>query len=372
MREEVITSKQGIIMVTMFLLGSSLILGSATEAKQDAWLAILIAIAAAMPVIFVYGKLLSMYPGKDLYSIVEELFGPILGKIITAVYIFYFVHLGALVLKNFSSFIKIIGLKETPDVMTVMFMGVLCIWAVKEGVELLGRWMQFVFPIVAFTIIFLLSFSFQGVDISNLKPFMYNGFYPVFKGAFFAFSFPFAETIAFLMLLNHLKEPKKSYKTLTIGLLIGGMIILLLSVRNLMVMGPEYADSINFGAYEAVSLIQIGNFLQRFEVFVSVVFLFTGFAKISICMHSASKGVEKLFNLKDYKRIVAPVGLLTMIISCFLFDNYSSLIEWGASVYSYYALPFQVIIPIITLLTAVVKTKIMKKNGNTEQLPQSN
>lgn len=372
MRKEVITSKQGIILIVMFILGSSLILGSATEAKQDAWLALLIAIAAAIPIIFVYARLLTMYPGKDLYEIVEDIYGSVIGKIISVVYIFYFIHLGALVLNNFSDFIKIRGLKETPDALTVIFMGVLCIWVVKEGVEVLGRWAQFVFPIIVLVFAFLGAFSSQLIDFSNLKPFMYNGFYSVFKGAFFAFSFPFAETVVFLMVLSHLKEAKSSYKVLTVGLLIGGGMILLISLRNLLVLGAEYESSVNFVTYEAVSLIKVGDFLQRFEAFVSVASLFIGFVKISICLLAASKGVGKLFNLKDYKKIVAPIGLLMMITSCFLFDDYASLIEWGATVYSYYALPFQVILPIIILITAETKTRLVKKKNDMQQLPQKN
>ena len=64
MNAEDISNKQGIMAITLFIMGSTLILGAGAQAKQAVWVALLIAVAIAVPVLFIYARLLSMFDGK--------------------------------------------------------------------------------------------------------------------------------------------------------------------------------------------------------------------------------------------------------------------------------------------------------------------
>ena len=54
MNKDVLTSKQIIYMMILFILGSSLVTGGNTEAKEDSWVSIILAIIMAIPFILVY------------------------------------------------------------------------------------------------------------------------------------------------------------------------------------------------------------------------------------------------------------------------------------------------------------------------------
>lgn len=58
-------------MMAMFIMGSTLVLGVGTEAEQDAWLAVIISIIFAAPVIAMYARILSLFPGNNLYEILN-------------------------------------------------------------------------------------------------------------------------------------------------------------------------------------------------------------------------------------------------------------------------------------------------------------
>jgi spore germination protein KB len=63
MNHKKMNAKQAICMLTIFTLGSTL-LYSGGEINQDLWLSVLIGASLFVPVLLVYARLISLYPGK--------------------------------------------------------------------------------------------------------------------------------------------------------------------------------------------------------------------------------------------------------------------------------------------------------------------
>lgn len=364
MRKEIISDQQSVPLVATFLFGSTLIIGAAGEAKQDAWIAILMAGAMAIPALFVYARLLSLYPGRDLFDILERVFGKFIAKPIAVLFIWYAFHLGAMVTRNFSEFMEIAAMPETPTMVIIFSMGLVCILAIKGGVELMARLATFLLPFILLIIIVVLPISMIQGNVENLKPLLYEGWKPVLKGAFSAFTFPFGEIIIFTMVLSCLKTKKSPYKTFYFAFILSIVIMLIISFRNIMVLGGV-ASMLFFPSYMAVSTIDIGEFLQRIEVSAAVVFLFAGFIKISVCLYAASNGIVKIFNLGDYRKFVAPIGLFMFIFADNVYQNTMEMLNW-IKYYPYYVIPFQIIMPIIILAGAEIKVRREKEQGGGE------
>lgn len=360
MGKEIITQKQGIVMMSTFVLGSTLVLGAGGEAKHDVWIAILLAMLMAVPVYLVYSRLLSVFPGMGLYEILNKVFGKVLGKIVAIPFIWFAFHLGALVIRNFTEFIEIVSLLETPQYIIAIFMTVLCIWAARAGIEVIGRWTSIILPILIIVIL-AVTFLFANIlEFGNLKPVLIDGFKPVLDSAFSVFAFPFAEAVIFTTILDKLRPKSSSYKVYYWSLLIGGGIILLISVRSLLALGAANIAILYFPSYASVRLINIGNFIQRIEVSVTMVFLFSGFVKISLCLYAASSGIAKVLNIQNYRWIVAPIGLLMMILSIIVYRDTMEMFDWANKTYKYYAFPFEVILPLLILIAAEIKVRLVK------------
>jgi spore germination protein KB len=362
MGKEMISNKQGIFITSMFILGSAIVVSTGAEAKQDVWIAILMALLLSIPMLFIYSKLLTLYPGKDLYDILIEVFGNITGKIISSVFVWYSFHLGALVIRNFSEFVNVISFPETPQYVIVVFLGLLCIWIVKSGLEVLGRWSAFVFPILVVILLVTIALTLQNAHLINLKPILYKGMKPVLATSISLFTFPFAETVVLTLVFNSLKNHNKTFKVLLIGVLVGCLAMLIISVRNILVLGPEATSHLYFPSYLAVRTANIGNFLQRFEVTVAIVFICSGFIKASICLYAAVKGAAKILNIENYTYIVAPIAFLMMNLACTIYNSTMEMFEWAIKINPYYAIPFQVLLPIIILIAAKIKIKVKSKN----------
>ena len=135
MKNEVISERQAIILIILFIIGSSFLLGSGGVAKQDAWLAIIIAILWAIILLLMFSRILSLFPGKDLFDILQILMGKFLGKIISILMIWFAFHDGSLVIRNLSEFTTILVFDDTPVAVPMIFFSILLIWCLKSGIE---------------------------------------------------------------------------------------------------------------------------------------------------------------------------------------------------------------------------------------------
>ncbi len=356
MRKEQITDKEGICILTIFIMGSTLILGVGVEAKNAAWIAVSIGIIMVIPMIFVYSRILSLFPGRDLFDILSIAFGKFFGKVFAFLYIWYAFHLGALVIRNFGEFINTITLPETPMLVPMLFLGAVGIFAARSGVEVLGRTSAYLFPILIFILVAVNILAIPQFRFNNLKPVLAEGFAPVIKGGFAAFSFPFAESILFIGILFTLKTKKSPRKVYFTSVFFAGAVIVLLSIRNIVILGELLGKSY-FPSHVAVSRIAVGEFLQRIEISVSFVFAVCAFVKSTVCLLVASKGISKVFNLNDYRSIVIQTGLLMTLFADTVYKNTMEMNYWVHKVYAYYAFPFQVIIPLIVWVILEVKKR---------------
>nr|WP_269844003.1 endospore germination permease [Tissierella creatinophila] len=355
------SQSQAYILIITFIFGTSLALVSYSESEQDTWISMLISLAFAIPIVIVYGKILNNHPNKDIFQILEYLFGKIVGKIIGFLYTFYFFHLGAICIRNITEFIQLSSFPDTPQYVTTFFIGALAIYVLKSGMEVIARVNKFVFPLLIFIIAITLIMAIPKVDTNNLLPLLENGWLSILKASFSNFSFPFGETVIFLSILNSVKEKKKSSKIYLKGLFIGSLILLSVAIRNILILGFPILSSSTFPSYDAVTLIDIGNFIRGLEIIVSIVITIAGFIKVSICLLASCIGTARLFNFPDYKGVSAPLGLLMMSVSFILYSSTMHMIEW-IKIYKYYAFPFQVILPIFILI--VTKLKKQKTPSN--------
>ena len=111
-------------MVT-FIMGSGTIVGTGDKSGQDIWIALLIAMAGASIIMAVYARIIKLFPGMDLFDLLDKLFGRILGKFIALIFTWYLFHVGLNLIRNTSEFIRIISLDATPQCVIALFTGVL-------------------------------------------------------------------------------------------------------------------------------------------------------------------------------------------------------------------------------------------------------
>ncbi len=364
MNREIISDKQAISLVVLFIIGTTLILGIGAEAGKDSWIVVLLGILISLPMVMIYARILSLFPNMDFFEILQHIFGKFIGGIISLSYIWFALHLGSLVLRNLGEYIVTVSLIETPIIIPMVFFIFLCSYVIKSGIEVLGRWGEFALIILLFFILLTVVFLIPDMELNNIRPILNKGVQPIIMGAFSVFAFPFAETVLFCTILSFASESKSIYKIYFWGIVIGGAVVFIAVLRNILVLGETSYITSYFPSHKAVSRTNIGNFIQRLEIIISVVLMGAGLVKISICLIGACRGITKILGFKDYRFIVIPTALLMLNLSYLIYDSAMEMFQWAFEIWPYYAFLFQVILPILILMGGEIRVRRSTQRGN--------
>ncbi len=360
MQKEMISMRQAFCMIVLFIGGSSIVMGGSSEAGQDSWISLLLAFLGVIPIILFYARIMRLYPDKDIFEMFDVLFGKVVGSVFTVLMSWYALHLCALVVVNFSQFIEIMPMPETPQLPLMIIMLGVTAFLAASGVETMGKWSIIALPILCTVVVLTVVMSIKQMDFSNIQPVLGTELSKIASGSLKIFSFPLAETVVFLGLAGSIKRQTNPYKLYVSATAFAVLILLVVMVRNIELLGPALIKIEYFPSYIAARIINIGDFLTRIEGTISMNFIIAGITKISVCLLVAAKGFAHLFGISNYRKILIPVSLLALAISEILYKTAMEMFRF-IDAYQYYALLFEILIPLIVWLFAEIKIRRQKR-----------
>ncbi len=355
---EKISRFQLAVLIMGFLFG--VVINPASAAKQDCWIAYLASWVGGFFLLGGYVLIANLNSGETLIGILEKNFGRIIGKAIALLYIWYFMHLAAIVIRNFGEYIVITDYPETPITFTIIIMIITIAYAVRSGLEVMARTAEFFIPIIPVMVILVTAFLFQFFDINSYKPMLVRGLGPIIKTSIVLLGFPFGELVIFLMVFPALNRKKDLLTTSFLALFVMGTVLLIILLRNFFILGADMLFETIFPSTITTRLIPGYNL----DAVVAVNYLIGGMCKVSICIYAATQGLVQVFNLNRYKLFVLPVSALVITVAIWLYDSTFETIRWSVENYFIYSFPFQIMIPGIVLIISIVK----RASDNSQQL----
>ncbi|WP_223701607.1 GerAB/ArcD/ProY family transporter [Sutcliffiella deserti] len=360
---EKISLQQFILLIVFFELGTSIVIGIGTEAKQDAWIAVIPATIAGVILVLMYYKAFKLGDG-NLYDLFAQCFGKFLSKILIYTYVVYFLYAASRVLRDFNELLVTVVLPNSPiEFTSFLFMGVV-IYVIYLGLEVFSRTATIFAP---YMILFLLAITVflwvnGNIDFSNLRPVLAEGIQPVYQ-AFFPqlLTFPFGEMVVFTVIFPHVNKLKKSSKPLWMATAVSGFIIILYIVINIAVLGPEGYARTTFPLLSSAREISIADFIERLDALVVFIEMLGVFVKVSIYFYCVLKGLEAVHKV-TYRYFAFPVGMLIATFSIIIAYSFNEhLIEGLDIVPLYLHIPFQYLIPSLVFVILLIKSR---KGGN--------
>ncbi len=356
MLDQPLTRPQALSILMLFNFGSSVVLGVSTGVGQDSWISLLISTLYAVPVMWMYARIISLNPGEGLFMALERRLGRALGKVATALMSWFALHLCALVLRNFSEFVQDATMLETPQLPILIIMAMTVYMLARNGGKALGKWSMATMPVVLGIVILTVLLSFNIMDPEYFLPVLENPIGKIAADAYKTFSFPFAETVVFLGIADFVRPSDSPLKIYMGGLLFSTLIMLVIIARNLMVLGPAVAAVDYFPSYSAVAIINLGDFFSRIEGSVSINFMLAGITKIALCLITASRGIASLFSIRDWRKLVAPAAFLAVMLAQILYNSTTEMFAF-LDYYGFYAIPFELLIPILLWTVSEIRSR---------------
>ncbi|MGM1032570.1 MAG: GerAB/ArcD/ProY family transporter [Bacillota bacterium] len=360
-----ISGYQLFVLIFLFEMGSALLVPLAGEAKQAAWLVILIAMVGGFLLFFIYYGLFQYYPDQLLTEFVQSILGNFLGRIVAFLYILYFIYLAARVLRDFGDTLLTFAYPHIPLFVANAAFILVVVYTVRKGVEVLTRTGElfFVLENLLLMTFFLLIVASGMIHLNNLKPVIEMSVTEMVKMAFTkTIFFPFGEIISFLMIFPYLNEPKRLKKIGISSIAAAGIFLAIIMAMNIAVLGVDLTTRSQYPLLSLIQSIEVAGFLERLDVYFLFLLMIGGFIKISVFTYVAVTGTANVFNVKQPSRLAYPVGFVILLSSIIIASSFTEHMHEGlGAVPIYIHLPFQVIIPLLLLIIAFFKNR--KKEG---------
>lgn len=360
MNQNKLNETQGICVIILFILSAGFIMPLGIPAEEDIWISVFMGMAISIILVKIYTSIINSYENKSFFEIINITFGPIIGNTLNLLFVWYGLHICAFTLRDFGEFPASTTLDDTPLVVIMAVILLMCIWIVKKGQYTIGKSANIIVlltsPIPIFTILILSP----KMDILNIMPILHCGVDNFIKSTFATSVFPFGETMLAITLLEELKNKKNAYKIYVKGILVSGITLVGVTLTEILIIGNKIYANTYFPVYVVASQANLGEFLQRIEIVTLLATGAAGIIKMAVCLFFMSKGLATIFRIKKYNFLVSALGLLSFSLSFLVYSTVINFGRWTYSIYPYYAAVFQIIIPIIIL--SVIKLKKNRYN----------
>lgn len=359
MEKAKITNHQLFCLTANFTCGSSIIIASASiakDAKQDAWISALIVPFIGLILLGINFYLTYLYPGKSYVQIIQLVFGKWIGFLLS-------LFLLSVALLNIPQVTWYIGnfftttiMTETPAYVINLLFIISIVIGLLYGLETIARSSEILLYIMSVIFIISMILVLPNAKMNNLLPILENGIAPILKGANNLSSFAtFPLIFMFIIYPVNTYNDKKTRTSLVLGYLWGMFLIFIAIIMCIFVLGSTITSRSLFPVYLLAKEINIGTILNRLEILITIIWIITLFYRIVIYFYSLVAIISELLKLSDHKKIIIPLGFLCLILTEIVYPDVVYQINWDEKVWVVYSTAFAVVLPMSILLVSLFK-----------------
>ncbi|WP_162848567.1 GerAB/ArcD/ProY family transporter [Paenibacillus nanensis] len=350
-----IDKKQLSLLIIVFLIGSTPLFELGIEAKQDAWLAMLIAAGAGMLLTVMYVKLQQRAPNAGLADLLKYHFGRILGGSLATIYAIWFAYESMRNVRDVGELTTMALLGLTPKWIIMFLILLLSAYTISKGIEVFARVVQLLFPLVvlSYSSIILLIFFSGLVKFNQLLPILERGPMPVLKAVPDLVAFPFAQMVIMLVFMHLVKEKKSLERVTYRSQLSVSLFLVLMNALVLCVLGPQLAGVTSLPLLEVVQLVRLANFLERLDIIVTLLLFIGLYVKITTLYFASVFTMIAVTGLSS-RNLLFPIGIFIYATS-FLEPNNTYHLWIGLEITLKIVPVFQIAFPLLMLVVGIRK-----------------
>ena len=349
-------------LIILYSIGTSVLItpaGMAADAKQDAWMCIILGTIIGLLWVPLFNLAGNIYPDLNYFQTTEKLLGRWLGKTISLMSILLS-FVGAATLEWYvGNFYTTHLMPEMPIEAVIIFFGVFVIIGMYIGLETLARTTEILFPIVVFFLTMLIVFNIPNMDFNNLLPVFEGEIKGIVRGSIFFTVTSHSTLVVFLMIFpSRISKPLQAKKSIYSAILISGAIMLLLVTSCVLVMGSSTTALNLYPSYALAKRITLGTYISRIEAILAVTWLMTIFYKTVLYFADTVIGLTQVFGLKNYRSITIPLGIILIVLSFVIYPNIAYNFQWDTTSWLTYGIFLYFSRPILLVIVAFFRKKI--------------
>lgn len=358
-----LTNHQFFSLSVNYTCGAAIIVitaGVTNIANRDAWISAILAIIAGIFFLWLWCFLGRQYPDKTFVETIMQILGKWIGGIVVFSFIFLCLEQGFQMVWYVNDFVTIAALHETPQ----MIVGVLIVFggiiALFYGIEAIARASELFVVLISILLMLTYIFVLKDIKIYYLFPILDKGITPVFKGVLYLSSSITLPGIVMMMIYPyHASSLRGAQKPLLMGYLWAGVLYFLSILISTLVLGSAVTARTRYPIFLLAKSINVGGLFSKADFVVATMWIMTLYTKLLLYTYASVLGLAQVLKLKDYRRIVIPLGLVMLIMSTVVFPNTVYQGNWVNTVLTPLFTTFGLLLPLILLVVFYIK-KLLK------------
>lgn len=361
MNQRKITARQLKHLVTLFTVGSSILfipLSTSSQAKQDAWISILLGMAFSLGLIALYSAISRLAPGCTIVEMNRKWLGRWFGSAVSVLFIVTALMIGAASLISYlGDFFITQIIDDTPAPIVHTLFALVVLMGMRLGIGTLARASEVMYPAFFILFVALIVMVLPNMKPEHLQPAFTSGVKPVLSGMLDYVSFSSMPLVYFLMIFpSRVDAPRKeAVKAFYIGSLTGGAYLLIITVVCISVLGLGNTLQQVYPSYALAKKINIAEFLTRIEVIMATLWIISLFYKLIVYFYAGLRGIGQLLQLKDDTVLVAPICMMLVVMSLLMYPNTAYVKMWDGKIWPPYIQTFGLFLPLLLWIIGSVR-----------------
>jgi len=354
---EIITNGQAVLVIIGAILAVTAIAlpGPAIEeAGNDAYLSTALASVPAYVSAALFYYTGRRYRWEGPLGYLPRVFGQLAGKAVLLVHLVFFVLVAAAVGQEVPSVLGAVTMPLTPPWVFVAATVLTASYVAYLGVENFSRLAQIVLPFLLAVLLVVPVMVGRFAEVGYLLPILGDGWRPVLRGMAVPLAIRLEGAILFAFLLPHMMSPRRALRA---GAVISSALALVLAVNAISVMtvfSPEIASTLQIPTLSLARMIRLGA-VEHLETLVLGPWLMALMLKFAFYTYLASRILQAVSGVRDWKALVFPIAALTGALGLYLLPDSARLNASLSEVRPGLALLVAFVVPSVTLAVSLIR-----------------
>jgi spore germination protein (amino acid permease) len=280
-------------------------------AKQAAWLAPVASFALALPVIVALKSIFTKHQDKSFTEILEVVFGRLVGKMVTLVYILFFIMLTAINSNSISEQLTLsLYTSVNPSLFVIVMLAIIAFSVYKGGLTVVARMGEIILPVLVVSFLLICALAGQNIKLHRLTPVSYLDIVPAVKASFSVSGVQGHLPMLFL-LGNFINNKDKIAKYCTLTALIFMFLIISLLVTVIGSLGAETTANAPLSFLTTVKLVSLFESIERIEPVVVMLWILSDFVLVSVLLITMLNMFQSLVKLSKTRNFI----VITLIVA---------------------------------------------------------
>lgn len=329
---------------------------TAEKAGRDMWITPVWGLLAGAASLLIAIQLNKMYPKETIIEYCNHILGRLAGKLVGLLYLFFYVHISSIILKEYGNFVIGNFFFKTPMLVIVASFALLCIYTARGGVEVVARTASLTTPIAFIVLAAVLVLVTPDITPTNMLPMFEHGIMPSIRGSISIQGW-FSEFFILSFLLPYMHKREEGMKAGAFTLMAVMLTLVMVNLVSLMLMGEETKNYI-YPLIGVARTISVAGFFQHLESLIMVLWVAGTFVKLSMFLYACTLGTSQWIGLPNYRIMALPIGFIVVIVSQWGQPRMQELKHFFDTAVPYYLLAMQVALPFLLLLVGLMRRSL--------------